>query len=265
MWRKTCSLLVTLTILTILGSRFAIAASSPTDLVISEVLYDATGSSESNREWIEVKNKGSTDINITATWRLCDSAGCVTFPGAVTVPAGEYRLVVKDKTSAEIQNEVNLTGTWTPADTIDMQGSWRQLNNTGDVVRIYDDDPGAGGTLMDCVSWGTVATKCTGAGGYGGGTDTNKSGADDGQSISKIGEIWDYSKKVSVQTYGGSPYGPNTWADSTTVITLSSFTARSEWRATLTPLCHRSVASLVGAGLMVVGAGLTILKRRRPT
>lgn len=206
------------------------AASSPTDLVISEVMYDtyyANGNDETPYEWIEIQNKGTTALTITSAWRLCDSSGCIPFPGTFTLQPGEYWLLVKGTTASA---EVNLTGSFDASHTI-LMGQWRALANGSDVVRIYSgvEDPA---NLMDCVSWGSNSIECTDPnGGYGGGTDTTKSGAHQGQSISKIGTEWGYSKQVSGHTYGGSPYGPNTWSGGPTAITLSTFIARSGPRA----------------------------------
>lgn len=258
MQRRIYSVLAVLTLLVAMVLPTAFADLSPTDLVISEVLYDAVNIAEDNYEWIEIKNKGISDITITSSWQLCDSADCNNFPGNKVIEPGQYWLIVQSSDTAP--TEVGLTGTYNASRTIVMgTGIWESLSNTKDVVRIYS-GAAESANLMDCVSWGVLDTECTSGagGGYGGGTDTTKSGADNGQSISKIGETWDYSKEVSEQTYGGSPYGPNTWTDSSNAITLSSLSARpASARPSTRPLV--ALAATAAMGL----AGLLWAKRRR--
>lgn len=194
----------------------ATAGPSPTDLVISEVLYNPTTSSETSTEWIEIFNKGTSAISITTDWQLCDSANCSAFPGAQSIDPGEYWLIVKDG-GASLQDEVNLTGTYDAGKTIVM-GSWETLNNSGDTVRIYSGAPSSA-TLMDCVEWGS-GTSCST---FGGGTDGAPGSTTDGQSICKVGENWGTSQEVSGETYGGSPYLSNTQSGGTNAIALRSF------------------------------------------
>jgi len=268
---KAHTLLAVLILLIAMVLPTAFADSSPTDLVISEVLYDAVNTSEENYEWIEIKNKGTGNIAITSSWQLCDSAACNNFPGTQTIEPGQYWLIVQRSDTAP--TEVGLTGTYNASRTIVMgTGNWESLGNTKDVVRIYN-GAAESANLMDCVSWGVLDTECTsdtgGGGGYGGGTDTTKSGAGNGQSISKIGVAWNYSKQVPPsQTYGGTPYLLNIWTDDTTSITLSSFGARSQQitaqpEHALATISAWPMAALGVIGLAAIGVGIVVLQRRR--
>jgi len=46
---------------------------SETDLVVSEIMYDVSGS-DTSHEWIELYNTGTEDLVVSSTWRFFDSA-----------------------------------------------------------------------------------------------------------------------------------------------------------------------------------------------
>jgi len=242
----------------LLTSTTLLADQSPTDLVISEVMFNTcniTGTDETPWEWIEIKNKGTSNINITSSWQLCDSGGCINFPGSVTIGPGEYWLLVEAGTTA--QDEINLTGTYSASRTIEMGTSWRALGNSADTVYILD----AGSNLMDCVSWGSTPTTCSS---LGGGTDGAPANEAQGQSISKIGTDWALSAQNGAlctaygNNCGGSPYDLNAWASGPTTVTLSAFATHTIASSpSLWPLT--ALASAAAPGL----AGLLWARRRR--
>lgn len=221
--RSSGALAVLGILLAVIVRAVVFAAPSPTDLVISEVMFNTcniTGNDETPWEWIEIKNKGTSNINITSSWQLCDSGGCINFPGSATIGPGEYWLLVESGTTA--QDEINLTGSYDGSRTIDMGTGWRALGNDADTVYILD----ASLNLMDCISWGSTSKTCFN---LGGGTDGAPANEAQGQSISKIGNDWQLSAQNGSPcpaygyNCGGSPYGLNTWASGPTVVSLMNF------------------------------------------
>ena len=63
-------------------------------LIINEIMYDPQGS-DTSREWIEVYNDTSGDINLSS-WKFFESGtnhGLVTSQGGVTIPASGYAVI----------------------------------------------------------------------------------------------------------------------------------------------------------------------------
>ena len=67
------------------------AIASESDLVISEIMYDALGS-DSGREWIEIYNSGSEDVIASSTWRFFDGSNhnISLYQGTSTIASGNY-------------------------------------------------------------------------------------------------------------------------------------------------------------------------------
>jgi len=250
-----------------------------TDIVISEVMYDSfcegsndsnycngTSTSEIRFEWVEIHNKGNSS-EILTNWQICDASGCDTF--SVTVDSGGYVIIGFDTTvgtqlNTTLEDEINTYGTYDGSKTVALSNSIGNngLKNTDDAVIIKN----ASGTVIDCVSWVSGSTPSNTCNNLSVGTDTLLDSAADGQSISKVGTTWNFSKKVAGQTYGGSPYGANTHIDDATAITLFAFGTRNRQnRALAAAIPRQTIALLSGASLMLAAAGLTIRKRRRPT
>ncbi|MEF8874150.1 MAG: lamin tail domain-containing protein [Candidatus Thermoplasmatota archaeon] len=105
---------------------------APLDLVINEVLYNPPGSYEQNDEWIEVKNIGSTEVNMSG-WNLTvkNTGYNIYAPptnggqGNITLQPGEFAVLTP---SAEqfLTNYPNHTGNVFDCD-------YFQLSNSGDV------------------------------------------------------------------------------------------------------------------------------------
>lgn len=91
-------------------------------IVINEVAWGGTAAN-SNHEWIELYNPGTTDINITG-WRLATSDNSLSITLNGTVPAGGYFLLERtsDNTVSDITADQIYTGT---------------LANEGRVLRLY--------------------------------------------------------------------------------------------------------------------------------
>jgi hypothetical protein len=229
-------------ILVLLSSVTSFADQSPTDLVISEVVYDAYSSGvDRYYEWVEITNRGASEITVDTDWQICDNAdNCGSFDEATTISPGEYWILCRDTTQCD--DEVNLTGAFDAEHAISVGTDWPSLNNTGDAVVIYD----GSGVLQDCVDY-SDGDFCSNT--AGGGTDTDGlDGADPGQSVSKIDTSWNYSEQVTGQTYGASPHDPNSWASGPTAVTFSSVSAHP--RASQPWI---TVPALVVAGIGALG------------
>lgn len=103
---------------------------SPGDLVITEIMYDASAVSDSDGEWIEIYNATNSDITINE-YTIEDAAMntlTVTDTEAVIIPASGYAVIAKDADPA-------INGGVT---TVTYAGNLPALNNGGDVVNIRD-------------------------------------------------------------------------------------------------------------------------------
>jgi len=81
-------------------------------VVINEIMYDLAGS-DTNREWIEVYNDESLDINLTG-WRLIDGGvnhnPFALINGSYILPAGGFAVVAQDSATF-LAEYVNFNGT----------------------------------------------------------------------------------------------------------------------------------------------------------
>lgn len=248
-----------------------------TDIVISEVMSNSfcegsndsnycneTSTSEIRFEWVEIHNKGNSSEALT-NWQICDAADCDTF--SVTVDSKEYVIVGFDTTvgtqsNTTLEDEINTYGIYDGSKTVALSNSIGNngLKNADDAVIIKN----ASGTVIDCVSWVSGSTPSNTCNSLSVGTDTLLDSAADGQSISKVGTTWNFSKKVASQTYGGSPYGANTHIDDATIITLLAFGTRNRQNRASAAVPRQTIALLLGASLMLAASGLAALRHRRP-
>jgi len=127
---------------------FSIPLAEQGDVVINEIMYDDTASTDV--EWAELYNRTASAIDISY-WLLLDapaypvtSEGAFYLPPGTTIPAFSY-LVVAKVAIAEITGEV--------VGTAFFGGGWG-LGNTGDNVGLYSDT--VGGMRMD--GWATANT-----------------------------------------------------------------------------------------------------------
>jgi len=164
----TGAILVSLLVLTLLlWPRLSpLMAASSSTLLISEVLYDATGS-EPGEEWIEIYNAGPSAIDLSA-WKVGDEEtpgqgeGMLQFPEGATINPGQV-IVVANKATAFL-------GAWGFNPDYEMVDSdeavpdmipytdWAsgevRLANGGDHVLILDGDD----AIVDAMSYGDKTT-----------------------------------------------------------------------------------------------------------
>jgi len=249
--RKACllALVPALAIAGVIALNAALAqgTGNPTDIVISEVMFNAKNETGAGYgEWIEIYNKGSAPVDLAGwvitdnsrylrviTYSMCPNSSCVITPGGCWLIAHN---------PISLQTEFNnYTNPLSP--TIDLSrtiflGSeiGNGLANDTDMVALMIVSGGVTLTV-DCVSWGTTTpTFCSGLTYVpgGNGRDTNLSNEADGQSITNIGGQWYYHEP------NASPYNCiNTAAGgSPTAVTLSSFSARARprWVGIVIPL-----------------------------
>ncbi len=107
-----------------------------TVVVVNEVQYNPPGPSELG-EWIELHNQNGVDVDISG-WKLTGGIA-FTFAEGTIVPGNGYLLVARDPATLA---QSGLTGSLGPWD--------GQLNNSGDVIRVRDNND----RLMDELSYG---------------------------------------------------------------------------------------------------------------
>ncbi len=131
-------------------------------VVISEVLYDPTGS-EPDAEWFEMYNASGNAIDLTG-YRIGDeetqggSEGMFAFPEGSVLGPGEYWVVANDGlVFAEIYAFVpdfELAGSHSDSPDLIKYTAWSggniSLSNAGDELLLLD----PGGNIVDAVSWG---------------------------------------------------------------------------------------------------------------
>ena len=160
---RLASGLLTLTLaLTLVPSGKLPARAASTTLVISEVVYDSTGT-EPDGEWIEVYNLGSISIDLT-NYKVGDeetsggTEGMMRFPNGASIAPGQV-IVVANKAAAfsavygfQPDYEMLESDPAVPnmANTPWASGSVA-LHNQSDEVLLLD----AGDSAVDAVSWGS--------------------------------------------------------------------------------------------------------------
>jgi hypothetical protein len=250
--RKACllALVPALAIAGVIALNAALAqgTGNPTDIVISEVMFNAITETAQYGygEWIEIYNKGSAPVDLAGwvitdnsrylrviTYSMCPNSSCVITPGGCWLIAWN-----QDYLQAEFNNYTNpLSPTVDTSRTIFLGSEiGNGLANDTDMVALMIVSGGVTLTV-DCVSWGTTTpTFCSGLTYVpgGNGRDTNLSNEADGQSITNIGGQWYYHEP------NASPYNCiNTAAGgSPTAVALSSFSARARprWVGIVIPL-----------------------------
>ena len=130
--------LTILLILIFITSGILIGTANPsgTNIIITEVLYDAPNS-DTTEEWVELFNPSPSAINING-WTLSDNVGTNTLPD-FTIPSGGYFVFAKDAVAFQA-----LYGFAPDADTMTLA-----LGNTGDQLTLADSTT----TEVDFVAW----------------------------------------------------------------------------------------------------------------
>ena len=230
---------------------------SPTDIIISEVMFNAAVESSNQGEWVEIYNSGTTAVDLNG-WSIRDNNESDTFTtsmcpgGSCQIPAGECWLIAV--TSPDLQNEFNQytnpSGLLVDSSRSLFLGSkiGNGLANTADGIALLYTN----GNAVDCVSWGS-STLCSGLTYYSGGDgqDTSLSGVGDAQSIANIQGQW-YKHEPNASPYnctntaaGGSP----------TAVTVIGMSANR-------PLA-RSDIMVAGSVAALLALGGSFLGRRR--
>ena len=111
------------------------------DIIFTEIMYDPS-LGEPGWEWVELYNNGA-DINLNG-WLFDDIAGGGGTPALITSSdftwsSGSYLILAhKTQTLASFNSEWNVS--LDSGHFISVEGSWPALNNTGDWVRMLDDN-----------------------------------------------------------------------------------------------------------------------------
>lgn len=250
------------------------AGPNDTNIVISEVMFNSAsinGSDETPYEWVEIYNKGATDVNLNG-WMICDelATNCDALSG--TIPPGEYWLIANNTT--DLTTELNnYSASVNPSQTIELNSAIGNngLTNSGDAVFLLNGASTCGGgtdaCVVDCISWDSTNTCATLVGGTTGraylpgadGYDDTAltSNEQNGQSIVNIQGTWYQSGPGTNQSYQASPYAVNVAeSGSPTAITLHSLAA--------TPV-RASTAAWAGVLLSLLAGGLVWYQRYRFT
>jgi len=129
---------------------------------ISEIMYDLEGT-DTNREWIEVKNVGTESDDLSKWYFFSDNSKHALVPqGASLVPAGGYAVIT--------QNVSNFQSDWPNYSGLIFDSSWTGFNNeTGEVISLKDSNLNE----VSIVSF-----------------DSGMGGAGDGNSLQKLGSTW---------------------------------------------------------------------------
>ncbi|MCS6899691.1 MAG: lamin tail domain-containing protein, partial [Myxococcales bacterium] len=115
------------------------------DIVITEIYYNAVGSNEGNKEWIEIFNKSNEDINLKG-WTLVDGtpANAHVIASDVIIKPGQY-IVLGQSADKALNGGVDVAYAY---------GSKLGLSNSGDEVHLRA--PGFD-TDIDTVVYGVAA------------------------------------------------------------------------------------------------------------
>lgn len=128
---------------------------------ITEIMYDLDGT-DTNREWVEVKNTGSTPTDLSKWFLFSDNTKHALVPeGEAIVPAGEYAVIA--------QNAPKFRADWPNYQGMLFDSSWTGFSNDGESIALKDPD-------LNIVSPVTFTS--------------SQGGAGNGDSLQKIGSSW---------------------------------------------------------------------------
>ncbi|OGI61170.1 hypothetical protein A2645_02190 [Candidatus Nomurabacteria bacterium RIFCSPHIGHO2_01_FULL_39_9] len=153
--------------LLIISFYFLITFQIHAQVAISEIMYDLEGS-DSGREWIEIKNTSSSDIDFSekvsgdSRWRVSKKSGnhqITPFGGGDKLSAGAFAVIALDPSKFSLD--------WPNFSGIIFKSSFNSLNNAGETVSIKD-------TLTDTIVSGITYN-----------SDMNAAG--DGKTLALIG------------------------------------------------------------------------------
>lgn len=246
-------------------------AQQDTDIVISEVLYNArclgtdpavcgtSGSDETRFEWVEIYNKGNYSVNLDG-WQICDNRTNPTCRNLPNVTIGPKECWVIGYNATATQTELNATGhgsAWDPNRYIALNNPIGDglTNNitTGPAEAVVLKN--GSGTAIDCVSWASTAQSVCGSEGV----NTTLNNASQATSITNIQGAW-YFHGPGTQgtTDQSSPFSCNNVAAGGTPSAVSLLTFTGASRALL--LQPEALVALV---LLVLSFGGLVLARRQ--
>ncbi len=128
---------------------------------ITEIMYDLDGT-DTNREWIEVKNIGTAEDDLSKWFFFSDNTKHALVPqSASMVPAGGYAVIT--------QNATSFRADWPNFSGLLFDSSWSGFSNDGETIALKDPD-------LNLVSEVTFTS--------------SQGGAGDGNSLQKIGSTW---------------------------------------------------------------------------
>jgi len=137
------------------------AVSVSADFEISEIMYDLDGT-DTNREWIEVKNNGSETEDLSNWYLFSDNTKhTITTVGLASISSGEYVVIV--------QNISQFKSDWPNYQGLIFDSSWTGFKNSGDSISLKDPDL----NIESPINF-----------------SSNQGGSGDGYSIQKINGNW---------------------------------------------------------------------------
>lgn len=143
----------------IICSLFCVSSFAHASIGINEIMYNPEGT-DTNREWVEIYNAGSTPVNIDSWFFYENDIYHGLYPdGFTTLNANEYALIVKNIDAA--RNELGSQ--------IKFIKSSFSLNNTGELIALADENK----THIDSYVY-----------------DVNLGANGDGKSLQKISGSW---------------------------------------------------------------------------
>jgi hypothetical protein len=102
------------------------------DFEITEIMYDQEGT-DTNREWVEVKNVGSTPSDLSKWFLFSDNTKHSLVPqGESIIPVGGYAVIVQNVSQFNL-DYLSFRG-------ILFDSSWTGFNNTTESVSLKDSD-----------------------------------------------------------------------------------------------------------------------------
>ena len=128
------------------------SAPLPGDLVISEIMYNSSGSDD---EWIEIYNASGADITLDSDWRLSYDGSTFDFAGTL-ISAGSYLTIAVGSNGDGIYNNDNpftpdVSTISTPAATASTDNSNNLVNSSATIEIIFD--PSGSNITIDTVTY----------------------------------------------------------------------------------------------------------------
>lgn len=129
---------------------FALHRSVYAGFEITEIMYDVDGT-DTNREWVEVKNTGSEADDLSQWYLFTDNTKHALSPqGSSSVPAGGYAVIA--------QNASNFRSDWPNFTGLLFDSSWTGLNNDGETIGLKDSNLNIVSEVTFTASMGATGT-----------------------------------------------------------------------------------------------------------